>query len=281
MMVLNLQQSPIYNILRTFLFLFWAIGAMVMGQDLETIELHHRPAEELLPLVQPFLGVEDVVIPHHHQLIVKAHPSTIRELRALIEQLDKSPHRLLITVMQGSRESVDRLNAGISVRGKIEPNQSELRLRGHIYPLEDRNTSGITQQVQTLEGKSAVIQVGRQIPLMAPALSPYGYSQEIQYRSVTTGFAVTPKLVGDGVLIEIRPWSDRLSRDQSGVIDTRSAYTTLQVALGEWVEIGGQDEASWREQLAPLSRTYSTRAQQDKIFLKVEDLDALGRADGR
>jgi hypothetical protein len=59
------------------------------------------------------------------------------------------------------------------------------------------------------------------------------------YRAVTTGFAVTPRLAGSQVLIDVEPWSDRLGSGRSGVINTQSAHTL-----------------------------------DSRIFLKVEDLDA-------
>jgi hypothetical protein len=261
----------------TTLVLLLAAAPVTVGQELATIELHNRPAEDLLPMIQPFLGAGDVVIPNSNQLIFKADPATIRELRSLVEQLDRSPHRLLVTVVQGSNLSLEGLKAEADLRVRIgsnQPENSDPRIQGHAYRLEGRDSSGTRQQVQTLEGNPAVIQVGEQIPLPSPSVSPYGYGQGIEYRPVTTGFSVIPRLAGSGVLIEIAPWSDRISRDQGGVIDTRSAHTTVQVALGEWVEIGGQTETAFRERTGVMSHSYSTRSRQDKIFLKVDDLDA-------
>jgi len=255
----------------------WNVQAA--AQDLSTIELLHRPPEEMLPLIQPLLGPGDAVIPARDRLILKADPQKAEEVRELVRQLDKSPHRLLITVTQGRELSAETLNAEARLRGRIDPNRpadSDIRIRGHIYQSEDRDSAGHTQQLQTLEGQSAHIEIGERIPVPTQSYYGYGYgySENIEYRPVTTGFAVTPRLSGSEVIIELSPWSDRLSRDRFGVIDTQSAHTAVRAVLGEWIEVGGLAETSMREERGLASRHYSTRSQQNRIFLKVEDLDA-------
>lgn len=251
--------------------------ATALAQELSTIELHHRLPEEMLPLIQPLLGPGDVAIPARDRLILKADPGKVEEIRSLVRQLDKSSHRLLITVTQGRDLSVEALNAQGRLRGRIDlnrPADSDLHIRGHIYQSEGRDAAGYTQQLQTLEGQSAHIEVGEQIPVPTQSYYGYGYSENIEYRPATTGFEVTPRLSGGEVILELSPWSDRLSRDRFGVIDTQSAHTVIRTALGEWIEIGGLAETSVYEESGLAGRQYSTRSRQNRIFLKVEDLDA-------
>lgn len=256
-----------------------AWNAPAAAQTLSTVELFHRLPEEMLPLIQPLLGPGDVAIPARDRLILKADPEKVEEIRDLVRQLDKSAHRLLITVAQGRDLSRETLDAQGRLSGRVDlnrPADSDVRIRGHVYRLEGRDSAGYTQQLQALEGQSAHIEVGEQIPVPTQSYYGYGYgySENIEYRPATTGFAVTPRLSGGEVIIELSPWSDRLSRDRFGVIDTHSAHTVVKAALGEWVEIGGQVETSGVEENGLVSRNYSTRSQQNRIFLKVEDLDA-------
>jgi hypothetical protein len=249
--------------------------ALADERELSVIELRHRLPEDMVPLIQPLLGPTDTIIPNRNQLIVKARPETISEIRALLDQLDKSPHRLLITVSQGGMLSRETFDAGAQVRGRIDlnrPDHSGADIRGYIDQSEGQDSTGGTQQVQTLEGRPALIQAGSQIPVRTP--SPYyGYGGGIEYRAVTTGFAVTPRLAGGEVLIEIEPWSDRLSRGRGGVIDTQSAHTVLKAALGEWVEVGGNVETMVQEQNGLTERSTVNQSRESRIFLKVEDLD--------
>jgi hypothetical protein len=262
-----------------FVLLFLALlttpsALLADSRELSIIELHHRLPEDMVPLLQPLLGPADTIIPNRNQLIVKARPETIGEIRALLDQLDRSPHRLLITVSQGGTLSQETFDAGAQVRGRIDvnrPDHSGARIRGYVDRSEGRNSTDGTQQVQTLDGRPAQIQAGSQIPV--PVQSPYGYGG-IQYQPVTTGFAVTPRLAGGEVLIEIEPWSDRLSRGRGGMIDTQSARTVLKAALGEWVEVGGNVETTTQEQNGLIGRSTASQSRESQIFLKVEDLDA-------
>jgi len=64
-----------------------------------------------------------------------------------------------------------------------------------------------------------------------------------------------------------------MSRLGGGVIDTSGAKTTLTVKLGEWIELGGANEQSNKDSRGTLSRYRSTKKEENRIFIRVEDLD--------
>lgn len=272
---------------RAALFLFgWLIatGSGAQDKELATIPLHHRVPEEVARVIEPLLETGDVVIPNRASLIVKASPSKLTEINALVGELDKPQHRLLITVVQGQGLTVEQLNARAHLNVRIDPRHPEdVRIggRGHLYQSEDHEAGENTQRVQTLDGQAAHITFGSQVALPSGQNiiqglgGPVLVNPGIEYREVSTGFAVIPYLSGAGqVRLDIAPWSDRLSRRGGGIIETQEARTTLQTQLGAWVELGG--EVSTREQSSTglFGHRYSTRSDTGKIFLKVEDLDA-------
>jgi hypothetical protein len=240
------------------------------SRELATLELAHRLPEELVPLIRPLLDSAEAVVASGNLLIIRASPEKIAEIRALVGQLDRRPHRLLITVIQGSDLTAEALNAEARLRGRAGPEGADIEIRGRIGQGERREATGDTQQVQTLEGRSAAIRIGAQMPLPGP----YPYGPGVEYRSLTTGFAVTPRLSGGDVTLDIEPWSDRPSRDYPGAIDTQGARTVIRAALGEWVEVGGGIETSTRDETGLTGRRFSSRSHAARIFLKVEDLDA-------
>ncbi|QSA95762.1 type II and III secretion system protein [Methylococcus sp. EFPC2] len=252
-------------------------------RELATIELRHRLPEEIAAIVQPLLEPGDAVIPSRAGLIVKASPGKLAEIGALIGELDRIQHRLMITVAQGMGLTREGLNARANVAIQIDPRRPadvQIGGRGHVYQTETRETGENTQRVQALEGQPAHIQFGEQIPLPGGQYASPGYggvilNQGIEYRDVSTGFAVTPRLTGDGrVNLDIEPWSDRLSRRGGGIIESQSARTTLQARIGEWVELGGEIGSAERSQNGLLGHGYSTRSDTRKIFIRVDDLDA-------
>ncbi|MBS1211433.1 MAG: hypothetical protein H6R26_49 [Proteobacteria bacterium] len=260
-----------------------SVRVLAAEKELATIELRHRLPEEMATLVRPLLDEGETVIAAPSSLIIKASLPKIQEINALVQELDKKQHRLLITVAQGRGLTLDALNARASVRVGIDasrPGDPAINARGHVYQTESLERDEQTQGVQTLDGQAATIRFGGQVPLPQGGMA-YGYprgpviiNQGIEYREVSTGFSVLPRLTGEQVILEIAPWSDRISRQGGGLIDTQNAETTVRTSLGQWVEIGGQVEGLNREQSGVFAHSYSTRSEANRIFIKVDDLDA-------
>ena len=235
----------------------------VAGQDIAVLQLRNRPAEDLQPLLLPMLNGNDSLVPNHMQLIIKADPATIREIRGLIEQLDRRPHRLLISVAQGTNITAESLNAGIGVGAGPH---GGVRVQGGIAASGRQHANRASQTVQTLDGQPAMIQAGEDVPFR----QGYGYGYGgVVYEPVTTGFAVTPRLVGLGEIeIAVSPWSDHFDQ---GVISTQSASTRVRAPLGAWVEIGGLAQSRTSSGYGP---GYASRQESGRIFVKVDDQDA-------
>jgi hypothetical protein len=240
----------------------WLLLAMitsaVLGQELVILELRHRTAEEMVPLLQPLLGPQDTLVPHHTQLIIKASPATLGEIRTVLDQLDRRPHRLRISVQKGRELSAEALNGGIVM-------DRAGGIRGHVGVTGQRDREQADQFVQTIDGQSAMIETGEARPM---AYS-YGYGAGVTYQPVTTGFNVTPRLTGRGeVRLGIEPWSGQF--EQAGRIDIQSAATQLLTPLGVWIEIGGLNQTQTRDGIGHAA----AREQHTRIFVKVDDLDA-------
>jgi type II secretory pathway component GspD/PulD (secretin) len=237
--------------------------SLAAGQDIAVIQLRNRPAEDLQPLLLPMLNGSDSLVPNHMQLIIKADPATIREIRGLVEQLDRRPHRLLISVAQGTDVTAESLNGGIGVG--TGPGGG-VRVQGGISASARQGNSRANQFVQTVDGQPAMIQAGQDVPFG----QGYGYGYGgVVYEPVTTGFAVTPRLLGQGEIeIAVAPWSDNLNQ---GVISTQSAATRVRAPLGAWVEIGGLSQSRVSSGYGP---GYASRQESGHLFLKVDDQDA-------
>jgi len=262
-----------------------ALACLADDKELATIPLRHRLPEEVARVIQPLLEAGDAVIPNRDNLIVKASPAKLAEINALVGELDKSQHRLMITVVQGHGLTRERLAANADLNVAVDPRQpGDVRIggRAHLYQSETHDAGENTQRVQTLDGQAAQIRFGEQLPLPSGQYAGPGYGGSvilnpgIQYREISTGFAVIPRLTGSGqVNVEIAPWSDRLSRQRGGgVIATQTTHTVLRGELGAWMEIGGEVSAREQSETGLLGHRYSTRADTARIFIKIDDLDA-------
>jgi len=269
--------SSIVNLLSAIL-LVLPLSGFAEEQLLEVIQLSHRQASEIATIVRPFLGPGETVVAHGTRLIVKAGPRTMAEIRQLIDQLDTRLARLQISVMQSDQTSIDALNARANVHGEISRRGARIYGEGSLNRSNARSNERISQRIQTLEGKAAHIEVGEAFPLPDYQVSPYGNRYDpnagVTYHEATTGFAVIPRLVGDDeVQLEISPWSDRLRRSDRGIVDTRSAATTIRAPLGRWVEMGGQARRTSGNAAGLFDKSRRNDQQALKLFIKVDKLN--------
>lgn len=247
----------------------------LLAQDLEIIQLYNRPASEVVDVVRPFIGDRGTVVANGSQLIVKTDPQNLEQIRDLIEKLDKGLAQFQISVLQSNEISADRLNAQASVRGRISNNGASINARGNLYQSNSKTDGEVTQQVRTLEGKPAHIQVGQAYPIPTYNVTPYGNpygNGGIRYQQATTGFAVTPRMVGKQVVLDVEPWSDRLSRRGDGVIETQSGHSTIRTPLGQWIRFGGMDDQIDQRRSGILQNSWRTGKRTMNIFIKVDKL---------
>ncbi|MNF66212.1 hypothetical protein D3C76_770370 [compost metagenome] len=224
----------------------------------EIIALNHRTSDDLLPAAQDFLGKDGSVSAYGNQLMVKTEdPRKITEVRALVEQLDTSPRRLLISV--DTRDSNYQDEQGNSTR---------------IIRHSTRNRSGGLQQVQASEGSPALIQMGQSVPLTTAQTDFYGDLQsQTQYRNVTQGFYVTASVTGDTVHLDISTNNDRLNRDRQDVVDVQSTDSKVSGPLGQWITLAGTNQQSQADRQS-MTRQYSTQGSNDMTLrVKVDTLD--------
>ncbi|MGH8547762.1 MAG: hypothetical protein ACRERU_04020 [Methylococcales bacterium] len=257
-----------------FLFVAW-LPINVPGQELvlEVIQLSNRPADEVVDLILPFLDPRGTAVASGTKLIVRTSPENLVEVQLLIDQLDKRLAEFQISVLQSSRLSLAELNAAADVYGEVSNRGSGAGARGHLYQSDSKTDGDITQQLRTMEGNAAHIQVGQAFPVLSYSTSGYGQaypSGGVGYQEATTGFAVTPRMAGDEVLLEVSPWSDRLSRLGGGVVHTQSAHTTIRAPLGQWVNFGGQDSSESGYGSGILSRYERTNKNVLNIYIKVD-----------
>jgi len=243
---------------------------------IEVIELQAATLDEVIPVVRPLVGPDGTVTGMGTNLVIKAAPERVREVRALLERIDRPPRRLLITVSNAG-EDVSRA-AGYSGSADIKLGDGQVGINSPGRPVEDSRARvyvhkrgafrerGAGQQVQALEGRPAWIHAGSQVPVYG------GYPYGTQLHDVTSGFYVVPRLSGNQVMLEILQHDDRPGRTP-GTFEIQRAGTIVRGRLGEWVALGGIDAAgdNSRSGLARSQQQQSLQSQQ--IRVKVDCID--------
>ena len=285
--------KPLITIGLCALILLLNVSANAERSVLEVIPLNYRTVEEVTPILQPFLERGGSLSGLNGQLIVRATPASLEQLREILRKIDTVPRQLRITVSQDEQRNDDMTRAEVSGRvsigehgrivlpgrardgAAVEYRRGNDHLRGDVVSRQSQSNSGATQQVTVLEGKQAFIHVGSAIPLPQSNVVYDNHGARIvnsvAYRDVTTGFTVLPRLNGDRVTLEINPQRDSLSADKEGQINIQHMQTSVSARLGEWMEIGGalQNENVQRDGIA--ERSSSVGSERRKIWLKVED----------
>ena len=268
------------RILLLFLSLFSISSAN--ATVMEVIPLHNRPASELVPLISPLLERSEHIIDNGSNLIIRASPTRLEEIKLLITKLDKGLSNLSITVIRSKTKTAEELNASVYIKGDIplgHPSNLSDRIRGRYANTKELNNKDSTQVVRTLEGRAAYIKAGGIFPVNSYTVSGWGrrrnrdtdISSDTQFIEATTGFAVTARLTDHKVTIGVSPWTDNMNKQ--GIIETQSASTILHAKLGEWVEIGSVNESSQTTRNGNTSLRYSTKNKETRILIKVEKLN--------
>ncbi len=244
---------------------------------MEVIPLQSRPASELQPLISPLLEPSEHLIANGSNLIVKARPARIKEIKKLISKLDTRLHNLIITVMQSRTQTAQSLNSGGDIRISYGVNNRYSRpsaeIRGRFAQTEGLNNTDSTQVIKTLEGTPAYIKTGTDHPVHDVTIYDTAYgspavSTNTRYIETSTGFIINPRLTGQRVTMEISPWSDNMDNRRN--INTQSASSTISVNLGVWVELGGITEQQESSSSGNISHSYTTKNKRTRILIKVD-----------
>lgn len=283
------------------LLLLFAWMGTAAAEQLEILTLKHRTAEQLLPQLTPLLDPGAALTGTGDKLFLRTSSRNLADIRRVLEELDRAQRRLMISVRQGGERQGDTSGAGVSGdvalgrnvriitpgRGAANAGSVEIRredgtrdsarsvVRGNTYEARTAGSDNISQQVQTIEGGRAWINVGQSLPLplRQVMITPTGsyVTESVVYRDIGSGFYAEPRLVGDRVTLEISPTHDTPGA-QPGSANVQRLSTTVTGRLGEWMELGGsvQDTAGERAGTA----SYSSRSARDdrRIWLKVEEL---------
>ena len=66
------------------------------AQSLEIIELRNRPAEQVIPIVQPMLEKGGALSGTGFQLFVRTSPANLAQIRQMVASLDRAARQLII-----------------------------------------------------------------------------------------------------------------------------------------------------------------------------------------
>ncbi len=265
----------------------------VQADSLSVIQLQHRPAEEIIPIVEPMLGAGDAISGQGFQVFLQASPQTLERVKGVIEVLDVAAKVLQVSVFQGSERDLGGL--GIDARLKIEGADASVEVGsdrdnnddagGSVTYSTGRGSASIdgisTQQslrqhpihqVRVTEGTEAYIETGERIPYFYGAAwrGRRGFAGSVEYKDAVTGFYVVPRIRGENVVLEINPYKNTRGNTDGDNIDTQAAGTTVTGRIGEWILVGGVVQQVERSQSNKGSTVATQGRSNDGIWVRAD-----------
>lgn len=264
----------------------------------EVLPLKYRKSEQVIPVLQPLLGRDSSISGFQNQLVVRATPAELAQLKRVLADIDTAPKRLLITVRQDADQERDRREAELS--GSIGNQNARItvpgsgsreggnavfrdgddRLRGRAVDSQRSSSSSTQQSIQVLEGYSAFIRVGESRPLRSRQVVRTVVNGQIvdrvvegaDYRDASTGFSVVPRVQGNIVTLDIDPQRETFDESRRGTVNVQRVVTTVSGRLGEWMDLGGISESRSDNQSTLLGRSSTSSSERRGVQVKVEEL---------
>ncbi len=158
--------------MRKLLLIFLTLSFSAFADtEFKIITLQHRFASDLLPIIEPMVGVDGTATGMNNQLILRANPDRMREIEETVAKLDAARVNRKISVktsnsMQSQHEQVEA--SGTAKVGKVtisndrraqnsnKPNSARVEVES-----SSRNSSqNANQFINVLDGERAFIRVG-------------------------------------------------------------------------------------------------------------------------
>ena len=270
---------------RPILVLAALLSAVVaQAQELQVIELRHRLATEVIPVVQPLLEPGGVITGMDGTLFVRTSPANLAQILQVVESLDRQPRQLLLSVGQGTVTNLD----SSSVRGSATIGDGDVQVGVNRPPGAESGASvrvGSRAQradltnvssVRALEGMETFIAIGQSVPMTTTQVTRgwggTSTQQTTEFRSASTGFYATARLSGDRVTLELAPQQQRFSGpDARRSVETAGLTTQVSGRLGEWIGVGGASESGSSTTSGLLVWGRRSSDSQYTVWVKVEE----------
>jgi hypothetical protein len=262
--------------------IFLLACAVALAQDLTIIDLRHRRAEDVIPVVQPLVEPGGVLSGVDAKLLVRTSPANLAQIRAAVEAVDRPQRQLLITVGQGTvtDTSTGRARGSATIGGDNvqvgvnRPPSSQSGVQASVRGGSQQASLSNLSSVRTLEGTETWIAVGQSVPFTTTTVTP-GWSGNVQrstsFRDVSSGFFATARLNGDLVTLEISPRQQQFQPSRpGGTVQTRGANTVVNGRLGEWMQVGAVREASSGSETGLLVWGRQTGSAEYSAWVKVD-----------
>jgi hypothetical protein len=243
------------------------------AQSIEVLDLRHRTAEEMLPLLQPLVEPGGALSGRGSQLFARTSGANLAQLRALLARLDRPPRQLEITVRQDRADEASQHTLRADGSVVVSSRRSSGTLGLEAGNGRSTATREATQVLRVLEGGRAEIAIGTAIPFTFKqyVLTAQGLTElpASTYVEAVTGFAVRPLLAGASSSVTTSPAAAAIGAQG---IEHARLMTRVQGRLGEWIAVGGADLREEAQRGGSASSDARLSASRLGVWVRVDEV---------
>ena len=261
-----------------------AVGQAALADQVKIFKINHRPAPEMLSLVQAALSKKGTAVldKRTNSIIVRDSTIGIRRVAALLSKQDLPLKNISVSLSEVGKNELSKL--GVSVDWNVKKGNWRA---GNLRGRNDGTRIGVTGTRRTQESKATttrrllvasggrgMLLSGQNIPASKSRIRRFeGYGFQIpqgRHSSVQTGFEVAPIVIDGKVHLELVPVITFFG--DSGVQTTRLPHAALTVIVPDngQVVIGSVDSSGQsvvRDIFSGFSKT--TASGQSYLMLEV------------
>jgi len=226
------------------------------------INLQHRPAQQIIPLIKPLLPENSAITGENFQLMIKTTDTALQDIRAVITQLDKKLIDLIISVRYTQRTD--------------QPLETTALVHETVISTQKHNQRDSMQQIRVQEGTEAFIEVNKSFPRNDYYFSLWGPYRETEYKDVKTGYIISSILDGNNAIVQIKYQFSRLqdgrnhSLRRDSPINIEKFETNLTASLGEWFALSQTSSHDLRKSREVLYDTNDLKQPNRNLYIKID-----------
>ena len=230
--------------------------------ELEIINLEHRTAEDVIPIIKPLLEKKESISGEKSVLFLRASNETIQQVISILPIIDAELRVLRISIMQETAQMMERYGYNISSNKANKNNSTSM-----IYSTQRSGNNPKQQVINVSEGQWASLQTGINIPsLMRTTNSDGTVTESVNYQSIFSKLKIHPSIKGKEFKIQIQSNTGT----NSNISNSQTLTSYVHGKLGEWIALGGIKDNKNNHSNRYTFTTDRNNHSQQQIFVKIE-----------
>jgi hypothetical protein len=252
----------------SLMIVFLLMSIQTLHAELFVHQLHHQPAANIIPVIQPHLSTETSITAKGFQLFVDGSKKDNQKVINILQTLDTKLKQYFIEVKILNHE-MDRyqLNA---TNIKIANQSGEVKIKRH--QTQNHQTNGDNYSLRTTENYQALVTTDETFPTNQ-VINQYGHLLPSSGKTtINSGFYITVQQTGPQIValtVSAQQQNRQVNNNRS--INSSSASTRVSGKLGKWLLVASNANHS----SLGSSKRYTTNSKASKqrwYYIRVNEL---------